>query len=176
MNAYLTLATISFTSVATGLLANPCFEHRDFSTGSTDYSHSFGHQDLGNGTVLSNHSGWDGHSNTSSSRFTMDFCETGQRVSIIYEGSCIGEDNPYCSVAGLTEAGSFEVDPDPIEEAILGMTRADQTYTFDQFASALARLGARLDGPTVSDYESCGCAVYYPELIGEKRPNRIREN
>ena len=76
----------------------------------------------------------------------------------------------------FTAAGSFEVDRDPIEEAIFEMINAARIYTFDEFTETLGRLGARLDGPTVSDHESCGCAVFYPELIGDKRPGRIRKN
>lgn len=91
-------------------------------------------------------------------------------------GSCFGENNPFCDHAGLDGEGSFEADPAPIKAAIVDMSTSSQVYSWNEFTLRLEGLGARLQDPVVSEFESCACAVFYPELLGNKRPNRGRNS
>ena len=133
------------------------------------------HQDLGNGTILSQQSTWDGHTATNSANYRLEFCVSGQAISIFYMASCLGEGNPYCEEVGLSGPGSFEADRASIKSAILGMAVSDNEYSLIEFTERLEGLGARLRTHDSSGNESCGCAAFYPELIGEKRPNQFRE-
>lgn len=171
-------ALLTSAALATTASANPCYDRLDMlSNPSATADHeASGHQDLGNGVVLSRHSGMDGHTNTVSSRFLMEFCQSGRSVGVIYQGSCFGENNPFCDHAGLDGEGAFEADPEPIQAAIVDMTTSSHVYSWEEFTQRLEDLGARLQDPVVSEFESCACAVFYPELLGSKRPNSIRNS
>ena len=171
-------ALLTSAALATTVSANPCYDRLDMlsnPSATADYEAS-GHQDLGNGVVLSLHSDMDGHTNTVSSRFRMEFCQAGRSVGIIYRGSCFGENNPFCGHAGLDREGSFETDPVPIEAAIVDMNTSSQVYSLQEFTDRLEDLGARVQDPVVSEFESCACAAFYPELLGNKRPHRDRNS
>ena len=171
-------ALLTSAVLATSAAANPCYDRLDMlsNPSATADLEDTGHQDLGNGVVLSRHSGMDGHTNTVSSRFRMEFCQSGRSVDVIYKGSCYGENNPFCDHAELDGEGSFEADPAPIQAAIVEMNTSAQVYSWKEFTQSLEGLGARLQDPVLSEFESCACAVFYPELLGNKRPNRVRDS
>ena len=171
-------ALLTSAVLATSAAATPCYDRLDMlsnPSATADFEDT-GHQDLGNGVVLSRHSGMDGHTNTVSSRFRMEFCQSGRSVEVIYRGACFGENNPFCGHAGLDGEGSFEADPAPIQAAIVEMNTSSQVYSLDAFAQRLESLGARLQDTVVSEFESCACAVFYPKLRGNKRPNSVRNS
>ena len=174
MNVLPCAALLTLALLAAPALANLCHDPIDLN--STAFHGSTGHQDLGNGAVLSRHSDMDGHTNTVFARFRMEFCQSGRTVEIIYRGRCFGENNPFCDHAGLDPERSFEADPATIEATIVEMNASSQVYSLQEFNQRLEDLGARLQEPVLSEFESCTCAVFDPELRATKRSNRVRNS
>ncbi|MCH2066650.1 hypothetical protein [Shimia sp.] len=171
-------AMLALTFMAQLTFAMPCVDRlnmlRDPSA-TANYSVS-GHRDLGNGVVMSRHSTMDGHTATVSAGFKMEFCQSGRSINVIYRGACFGKDKRFCDHIELDSQGHFAADPGPIEAALVEMNMSALVYSWAEFTANLEDLGARLQDPVVSTFESCGCAVFYPELLGGKSPHPVRNS
>lgn len=164
--------------VASKAQANPCYERVDMTTmpDATATWYDIGHRDLGDGIVFSEHSAWDTHRNISSSSFKLSFCEAGRRIRVLYYRRCFIDFARNCRFVGLEGEGFSVADPDPIRTAMIEMVTSDEVYDWNAFRSRLERLGAYVIDPETSGYESCGCAVFYPEMVGDRWPHRVRES
>ncbi len=63
---------------------------------------------------------------------------------------------------------TYEAPTDPadiVREAI----NSPETFKLEEVVAMLRSRGIEAEARS-SDFESCGCAVFYPELVGDKRP------
>ena len=170
------LTIFLLTLIATDALANICDDETapKLDLSASGESLSYGHADLGHGAVLSEFRNWDGHTATNSSGFRIEFCQSGSAIDVIYKGACYGADNPFCSAIGLDDEGSYLADEQPIRAAVWQMATSSEVYRLDDISLALTNLSAHVVLQPDNEFESCGCAVFYPDLIGDKRPNSVR--
>lgn len=111
-------------------------------------------RDLGGGFVEQHfHSGAEGEVSTHAD---FEHCATGRSIR--------------ATISRTTDQEAYEapVDPSDLVREAIG---SSDTYTLEEVVELLRSRG--IEAETVaSDFESCGCAVFYPELVGSKTPWR----
>lgn len=111
-------------------------------------------RDLGGGFVEQHlHSGAEGEVSTHAN---IEHCATGSFIR--------------ATVSRSTGSESYEAPADPAELVREAIGSPD-TFTLDEVVELLRSRG--IEAEMIStDFESCGCAVFYPELVGDKTPWR----
>ena len=119
----------------------------------TDLGNGIVAQSSGGSTPLGEYSGWEATS-----------CDAGRQLAVVFK-----ETDYVSGPDGLTGENKIVAYRKDATEAFLAGAHRIEAATLDQFEDLATRHGL-VTRTKVDSSETCGCAVFYPELLGDKQP------